>query len=220
MTAPGTDGTDRRDRTERNRRSGQAYRCLGGHRPEVSGYRVCTLRQCDIQSIRIWRNVQIDVLRQASPISPLEQRRYYDLVVRPAFRADRPALVLLSLLLEESCIGYAGLTNIDWFARRAEISFLLDPDRVERTDLYRRDFAACLKLLSHTAFELLGLHRLFAETFDVRPLHVEILEAHGYVLEGRMRDHVRIEGGRVDSLIHGLLRPDWRDGREPPFPTG
>ena len=188
------------------------YRCLEQLPPEFDAYRVCTLRERDIQSVRVWRNAQIDVLRQAAPISALEQERYYADVVRPGFRLSRPNLILLSLLRRGSCIGYTGLMNIDWPAGRAEISFLLDPDRVDDPSIYRRDFSACLKLLSYTAFEILGFQRLFAETFDVRPLHVDILEAEGYVLEGRLRNHARVEGHLVDSLLHGLLGQDWRAG--------
>ncbi len=153
----------------------------------------------------------MDILRQAAPITAPEQQRYFKEVVTPDFRAREPRQILLSLLFEESCIGYTGLTNIDWRAKRAEVSFLLDPARAANPDLYRQGFGTCLELLSRTAFELLGFHRLFAETFDLRPLHVAILEAHGYRLEGRMREHVRIAGTWVDSLIHGLLAPQSRE---------
>ena len=152
----------------------------------------------------------MNVLRQQSPISRDEQVRYFDQIVRPTFTRARPGQILLSLLRDETCIGYTGLTNIDWSAGRAEISFLLDPDRSIDPERYGRDFNACLSLLSHTGFEILGLHRLFAETYDIRPRHIEVLENYGYVLEGRMRDHVRIDGEAVDALIHGLLETDWR----------
>lgn len=189
--------------------TGARYRCLRGREVAAAGYRLCTLRERDIEPIRLWRNAQIDVLRQAAPISPPEQQRYYEEVIRPTFDAPRPKLILLSLLRAEECIGYCGLTNLDWDAKRAEISFLLDPRRVEDPALYLRDFSVCLELLSRTAFEVLGLHRLFAETYDVRPPHVAILESRGFVCEGRLREHVRVAGRWVDSLIHGLLAADF-----------
>lgn len=186
------------------------YRCLDRPLPRSSEYRICTLRERDIQSVRIWRNAQMGILRQSAPISSRDQERYYAEIVRPSFSDRRPKLILLSFLCRDSCIGYTGLTNIDWQAGRAEISFLLDSERVDDPATYRRDFTACLGLLSFTAFEILDFHRLFAETFDVRPLHVEILESEGYTLEGRLRDHASVDGRRVDSLVHGLLGSDWR----------
>ncbi|MCP5042028.1 MAG: GNAT family N-acetyltransferase [bacterium] len=192
----------------REPRTTDVYACLRGREPSASGYRICTLRERDIESIRRWRNAQIDVLRQTAPISQDEQQRYFDSAVRPTFEARHPTMILFSLILETRCIGYCGLTNLDWQAGRAEISFLLDPERVADLPGYRRDFSVSLELLSHTAFEILGLHRLFAETFEIRPNHIEILEDHGFVLEGRLRQHAFARGGRVDSLVHGLLAAD------------
>lgn len=176
-------------------------------------YELCTLREADIQSIRRWRNDQIDVLRQTAPISPDEQQRYFQDVIRPSFRERRPALMLFSLLRDDLCVGYCGLTHIDWLAGRAEISFLLDSMRVREPRIYEEDMRACLALLSSTAFERLGLTRLFAETFDIRPAHIALLEAAGFVFEGRLREHVYIHGNRVDSLVHGLLSRDWLAAR-------
>ncbi len=207
-------------RTAPHRSSAEAppasHACLPGPPLRLDTHSVCPLREQDIEAIRVWRNTQIDVLRQAAPITPDEQQRYFDEVVRPTFRERRPKIILLSLLRSHICVGYCGLTNLDWVAGRAEISFLLDPMRARDPRIYREDMSACLELLSHTAFERLGLNRLFAETFDIRPNHIAILEAHGYEQEGRMREHVTVRGARVDALIHGMLASDWRAGRTAP----
>jgi hypothetical protein len=46
---------------------------------------------------------------------------------------------------------------------------------------------------------------LFTETYDIRPLHISIIESAGFLREGVMHHHVRIDGHPVDSLIHGCL---------------
>jgi RimJ/RimL family protein N-acetyltransferase len=181
-------------------------------------YELCALREEDIQLVRIWRNAQMEILRQNAPITAADQGRYFQAVVKPTFSQHKPNQILLSLLRKNECIGYAGLTNIEWRAQRAEISFLLNPARFdpkhgytgEPGASYGDDFQACLALLSTLAFDRLQLHRLFAETYDVRPTHIALLETHGFQLEGRMRGHTTIGNRHVDSLLHGLLAADWR----------
>jgi len=46
---------------------------------------------------------------------------------------------------------------------------------------------------------------LFTETYDIRPRHVAILEMNGFKLEGRLIDHVLIDGKYIDALIHGCV---------------
>jgi hypothetical protein len=51
----------------------------------------------------------------------------------------------------------------------------------------------------------IGLHKLWTETYDLRPDHVLILEESGFVKEGVLREHNQIDLRRVDSLIYGCL---------------
>jgi len=186
------------------------YRKLRGDPYHHGSMTLTTLREADIQQIREWRNAQMDVLRQKAPIGAAEQRRYFQRVVVPGFTAEEPDMILMSLLREGQCCGYTGLTNLDWSARRAEVSFLVDPDRAARPVVYGEDFSSCLVMLKAIAFGELGLNRLFTETYDLRPQHIAVLESQGFELEGCMRDHVMIDGMPVDSLIHAALREDWR----------
>jgi SAM-dependent methyltransferase len=170
-------------------------------------YRYVALRRQDIEALRGFRNAQIDVLRQAAPISPDEQRRWFAEVVSPTEYDPRPPMILVSILdAYERFIGYGGLTNLDWDSRRAEVSFLVDPARAAEPAVYERDLGAFLGFLADWSFGTLGLNRLFTETYAFRARHVELLERAGFVPEGRMREHA----GTSDSLLHGLLAEDWR----------
>jgi RimJ/RimL family protein N-acetyltransferase len=60
------------------------------------------------------------------------------------------------------------------------------------------------------AFDVLGLQRLFTETYDIRNLHIATLEESGFMREGVMRQHLRIGVNSVDSIIHGCLKNDER----------
>jgi len=182
------------------------YKCLPTSRHEYGAYRIEPYRDEDKFRIQAWRNEQMDVLRQNRILTADDQIRYYLDVIQPTFTAERPRMILFSYLCHGECIGYGGLTNVDWHSRRAEISFLVDTSHTRDESLYREDFAAFLHLMKIVAFETLQFNRLFTETFDIRPHHISILEDSGFRLEGTMRQHVFIQGRPVDSLIHGCLK--------------
>lgn len=182
------------------------YKCL--HRQvfaDSEGYRLIPVRQEDIESIRQWRNAQMEVLRQSAPISREEQEKYYKQQVWPLFSQERPRQILFSFLLHEQCIGYGGLTNLDWASKRAELSFLIDPRRAEEAKLYAQDLRHFLGLLTRILFKELKFHRLFAETFAFRRKTIALLEQFGFKQEGILKDHVFKRDQWVDSVILGLL---------------
>ena len=170
-------------------------------------HRYVELRHADIQTLRDWRNRQLDVLRQRAPLSEEEQERWYEEVVLPTHGSDRPRFLLVSILEDgERFIGYGGLTNVDWDHARAEVSFLLDPDRTEDPERYRGDLATFLAFLKEWAFRTLGLHRLHTETYDHRTHHIAALEEAGFTPEGTLRDHVRRPDGRwQSSRLHAVI---------------
>jgi RimJ/RimL family protein N-acetyltransferase len=171
-------------------------------------YAIQALREIDILDVMRWRNDQIDVLRQSAPLTKSVQEAYYRDVVVPGFPEPRPSQILFSYLDRGHCIGYGGLTNIDWVNGRAELSFLIETGRRGNAQQYRQDFSSFLHLMRDVAFGELGLHRIFTETFDIRPEHVLVLEENGFRLEGRLREHAIVRGQRVDSLIHGCVKGD------------
>ena len=156
----------------------------------------------DLMDVMDWRNEQMDFLRQKTKLTVEDQINYYEDVIEPAHSATEPDLILYGFFYKGDLIGYGGLTHIDWESGHAELSFLTDP---KRDTSYGEDFSWFLNIIINTALEILHLHRLWTETYDLRPRHIGILESKGFRLEGRMRDHVIIRGHYYDSLIHGLL---------------
>ncbi|MBT9172537.1 MAG: hypothetical protein DDT21_00923 [Syntrophomonadaceae bacterium] len=183
------------------------YLCLKEKVYKDGEYFLVTIRKADMLLIKKWRNEQIEVLRQKSLLTDEDQNRYYDQVISPSIISAAPEIVLFSCLLMDNCIGYGGLTNIDWIAKRAEVTFLLDSELPKDHRQYQYYFDRFLKLLKKIAFNDLKLHRLFTETYDLRPYHIFVLENNGFKFEGRMRQHIYLEkeGRYIDSLIHGCL---------------
>lgn len=168
------------------------------------------LRQEDIESIRLWRNAQMDVLRQQHPISSQEQVHYFEKHVWPEKKSSQPREILLGIESNRELIGYGGLVHIFWAYGRAEISFLLSPE-VELDQNRVRDYFTCfVKLIQKLAFEDILLRKLTTETYEQRKLHIDVLESNGHKLEGRLRKHVIVGGKFVDALVHSLLREEWK----------
>jgi RimJ/RimL family protein N-acetyltransferase len=169
-------------------------------------YRIVPIRKLDIYEIKKWRNEQIDFLRQNTLLTDQDQSNYFERWIVPSFSETQPKMILFSYLEYNTCIGYGGLTNIDWENRRGELSFLVQTERTLDVQQYRRDFSCFLHMMKSVAFNELQFDRIVTETYDIRPEHVRILEENGFVLEGRLKEHVVIRGQRVDSLLHGCLR--------------
>jgi RimJ/RimL family protein N-acetyltransferase len=172
-------------------------------------YVLVSFRRDDLYLVKNWRNEQIAILRQDHLLTDDEQASYYQNVIEPSFFQSFPKLMLFSFLYDEICIGYGGLTNIDWNSRRAEISFLVDTNRQKDLTQYENDFSTFLLLIKKISFCDLNLNRLITETFNIRERHVNILEKSGFRIEGVMREHIFINGEKVDSLLHGFLKADY-----------
>lgn len=169
-------------------------------------YRLVPIRYEDREPIRTWRNAQLEVLRQAAPLTAEQQDAYFQRVILPLFEQEKPGQLLFSLLHEDELIAYGGLVHLSWPDLRAEVSFLAEPKRAADAAIYRQDFLAHLRLLGQVAFDGLKFNRLFTETYDIRPAHIAILEEAGFQLEGRLRQHIQLVPGTfTDSLMHGQL---------------
>lgn len=176
---------------------------------DKEGYQILSIRLEDIEKIRQWRNTQVKILRQQTLITFDEQQAYFQQIIWPTFEYSQPSQILFSFLLNGECIGYGGLTHIDWISSRAEVSFLVDPNRTVNPSDYHTDYSHFLNLLCQAAFEDLHLHRLFAETFAFRQDHMKVLEDFGFKPEGILREHVYKQENWYDSFFHGLLANEW-----------
>ena len=178
------------------------YQILGDYRCNIDAFSIVSIRRQDIESIRIWRNEQMDILRQNEPISKKQQIKYFNEVVIPSFKSISPNIVLFSYLVGNECIGYGGLVHIDWGNRDAEISFLLKTEFSKNIKLHQYYFDVFLKLLENTAFNKLNLRKIHTEAYDIRPWHIEIIEKNGFKFLNRIKNTTTVNGVKIDSLVH------------------
>lgn len=187
---------------------GASYKVLAKNCFVLEDLTLRPITEYQMDSIRKWRNSQIPVLRQNSTISWRNQRAYFKKRVFPEMGRLKPAQILFAIERCGSFVGYGGLTNIEWVARKAEISFLLNPSIKEGKDDYLNIFDIFLRLVTNVAFDDLVLSRLFTETFSSRVEHIAILKNNGFILEGRLRQHCVVDGVVLDSLMHGKLKQE------------
>lgn len=181
-----------------------SYSCMPRQRLESSHFSLVAVQPNHIELIRQWRNAQMDVLRQVSVITSEQQKDYYSKHIWSEMRSSQPKNILLTFLDGDKPIGYGGIVHIAWEHRRAEVSFLLDPSLNKTEDIYAGYFATFLDLLFVLAFDDLGLNRLFTETYVMRKHHISVLENSGFLREGVLKHHIRINDQPVDSVIHGI----------------
>ena len=184
------------------------YRILPMNEFPSDKFELVTLREEDIFQIKEWRNEQMVFLRQGRLLTDLDQKNYFETVVRQSFHAKQPDIILFSYLEEGICIGYGGFVHIDWESKRAEVSFLMATEKTKSHAVYQAYFRDFLSIIKRIAFDVLGFNRIFTETFNTRSHHVKVLEESEFKFEGCMRQHVRIGGHYCDSLIHGCLKEE------------
>tara|TARA_B110000495_G_C23000886_1_gene590679 strand:+ start:275 stop:835 length:561 start_codon:yes stop_codon:yes gene_type:complete len=180
------------------------YNCLDIQKFSLQNYVLIPIREEDIQSIRNWRNSQIDVLRQKKVISEKEQQEYYEKILKKDFYKNNPEQILFSVLLKSQCIGYGGLVHIDWEQKSAELSFLNETSRANNFELYFKDFSKFLKIITQIAFDDIKFNQLVTETYNTRPKTIEILKKFGFKNKNTLKNHVEINGKLIDSLILSL----------------
>lgn len=184
------------------------YKVLERHEFSYGNYTLQPIRHEDMEQIRQWRNAQLSVLRQSTELSIEDQEAYFERVIKPSFSDGKTKILLLSFFKNMELIGYGGLVNICWRDKRAEMSFLLNPKRVEDNSLYRQDMTHFIYLIKTVVFDEMQFNRVFTETFSFRTFHISILENNGFVKEGTLREHIVESGQYFNSIMHGMLRGD------------
>jgi RimJ/RimL family protein N-acetyltransferase len=104
-----------------------------------------------------------------------------------------------------ACIGSATLWDIDTHQRTAHIGIGLLPDA--RGKGVGREV---LDLMCRYAFTVRDLHRVQLETLATNVAMQRAALAAGFAEEGRLRESAYVMGERVDDVLFGILRREWR----------
>ena len=105
--------------------------------------------------------------------------------------------------LEGPLLGICVVFAIDRDASRAEIGYLLAPDRQGQGYMHE----ALRQMLAYL-FGTLRLHRIEAEIDPRNVPSARVLDRLGFHREGVLRQRWRIQGELSDSAVYGLLADD------------
>ncbi len=181
------------------------YNCLKVNSFVDGEFEIRPISINDIEQIRCWRNMQMDVLRQKRVITSSEQIVYFNNILLPLLTQEFPEQIIFSYFKSNILIGYGGLVHLSWEDKRAELSFLLNPEFVGLENLYEEYFLTFINFMKEVSFKELNFHKIFTETYSHRTFHISVLEKSGFVLEGVLRDHIKINELYNDSLIHSII---------------
>lgn len=72
---------------------------------------------------------------------------------------------------------------------------------------------AAVRMMLEFGFGTLRLHRISAAIGPENQPSIAVAKRAGLIYEGRIRHHVRSNGGWRDSLLYSILEDDWRAAR-------
>jgi len=72
---------------------------------------------------------------------------------------------------------------------------------------------AALRVAKKVAFDDLGAHRFWLDVKERNARAQGLYQSEGFLLEGRLRDAVRIEGGYDSLIVMSMLAPEFKDRR-------
>ena len=102
-------------------------------------------------------------------------------------------------------IGSCGIRMAGPRAHEADIGYELAPEH------WGRGYASeAARAIVAFGFDELRVHRIWAECVADNVASAHVLEKLGMRREGRLRDHERYKGRYWDTLLYGILQPEWR----------
>ncbi len=124
-------------------------------------------------------------------------------------RLQRNRHIRLGIFLEDGrVIGDAALQNLDYRNRCCSVGIGI----ARLADRAKGYGGQALDLLLKYGFHCLGMERITANTLEVNAGSRRLLETHGFLLEGRERKAVYLNGQKYDRLCYGLLREEYEAG--------
>ena len=178
------------------------YKCLNKNVYNFKNYKITPLRYEDRDKIMKWRNEQIYHLRQEHTLSIKDQDIYFKNSVYPLFNEKNPNQILFSFFKDNILIGYGGLVHINWVDKNSEISFLIN---TELENLYFTKYWSIFLILIQSVAKNINMHKIFTYAYDLRSKVYDVLINQGFSEDGRLRQHVIIDGTYKDVLIHSKI---------------
>lgn len=182
-----------------------SYNCLNKNKFFYKNFSLETIQKKEIETVRLWRNKNIQILRQNKIISKKQQVNYFKNQILPDMKKKQPSNILFSFKKNNEMIGYGGFVHIAWQNNRSEISFLLN-NSITVDKNYVINFLIFLKIIKKIAFNNLKFKKIYTETFDKRKKHIKILESFGFKKEGYLKNQYFFNKRYINTILHSYIK--------------
>lgn len=141
----------------------------------------------------------------AGPLNRIREREWIQKLYQ------QPGDLALGICDQETelLIGVTGLHGKDFRDHHAEFGiFVAEPYWDQGLG------SEAMGIMVDYGFCEMNLHRIYLRVIDFNERAIRVYEKQGFRLEGKLREHVYRAGEYHDMLFMGLLRSEWKQGRE------
>ena len=125
--------------------------------------------------------------------------------IRKSFPARGDEIFNIPSFGSDGLIGCAGLCNLNWHNRSAELSLYIgNKDQTNRSEYY----ISALKILEYILFIELNFHKLWAEVYEGNPI-LTFLKRQGYKEDGIIRDSSFMYDDYINGIILSKLEEEY-----------
>lgn len=170
-----------------------------------SKVRLTALNEDDAFTISRWYS-DIDFLRYFDkiPAIPKSERQLKEWIVKVQ-SSDNNYSFAVRLNDDEEIIGYAELSNIQWWNSTATLGIGIGDNSIRGKGCGRES----VELLLDFAFKELNLHRIQLNVMCYNEKAINLYEKLGFKREGTYREFIHRDGKRWDMYLYGILNYEW-----------
>jgi diamine N-acetyltransferase len=168
--------------------------------------RLRPLEPADVSVTVAWRNdplIRDQILSLRFPVTHVMEAKFIERAIAGE-GTDQCVLGIVDRSDDALC-GLVYLRDIDWISRHAGFGIMVGRQDRQRRGLGRR----ALHLILRHGFDVLNLERIYLYVVQYNRNAINLYESAGFVHEGRLRNHVALDGRYHDLLVMGLLRTEF-----------
>lgn len=167
--------------------------------------RLRALEMSDVDNVMKWVNDE-EVIRFLGPQIQLPTSRVQEEEWIRKRAAASPTTCFAIETLAGEYLGGIDFHGIEWVDRRAEVGIVIGI-KSHWGKGYGTD---AMRVLLRMAFAKLNLHRITLRVFDFNQRAIQSYEKCGFRREGVLRDDVWRDGRYCNTIVMGILEPEYR----------
>lgn len=158
----------------------------------------------DLPQLMEWRNKPSlrKYFRETAEINSINQNKWFDII------NDKNSIHKMFAIVNKDTnelMGACGLCYIDWVNRSADFSIYLGYNDIYIDEEYAIDAAILMKSY---AFDILNLHRLWAEIYTIDEAKKKFFDILNFKLDGEHRATYWYDSKWHNSLFYSFLSSD------------